>query len=103
MQARQVQRLAAPELEQRRARSVAVGGPAGARADAGVVGGGGRPCGSPSSGRCGRGGSRERRWSEQGSKETAGGAGCELRRRAGDSRWQKLLRAMGMDEADGSG
>ncbi|XP_039785410.1 uncharacterized protein LOC120651839 [Panicum virgatum] len=71
--------------------------------DAGVAGGGGWPRGSPSSGRCGRGGSRERRWLEQGSKEMAGGAGCELRRRAGDSRWQKLLRAMGMDEADGSG
>ena len=81
----------------------AAAGPTGARADAGVAGGGGWPRGSPSSGRCGRGGSRERRWLEQGSKETAGGAGCELCRRAGDSQWQKLLRAMGMDEADGSG
>ena len=102
MRARQVQRLAAPELEQRRARSVAAG-PAEARADAGVAGGGGWPRGSPSNGRCGRGGSRERRWSEQGSKETAGGSGCELLRRAGDSRWQKLLHVMGMDEAHGSG
>ena len=63
------QRLAAPELERRRARLVAVGG--------------GRPRGSPSGCGCGR-------WRRPAT-------------RVGDSRWQKLLRAMGMDEADGSG
>ena len=69
MRAWQVHRLAAPELEWRRARSVAVGG--------------GRPRGSPSGCGCGR-------WRRPAA-------------RVGDSRWQKLLRAMGMDEADGSG
>ena len=69
MRARQVQRLAAPELERRRARSVAVGG--------------GRHRGSPSG--CGSG-----RWGRPATQ-------------VGDSRWQKLLHAMGMDEAHGSG
>jgi len=98
MRARQVQRLAAPELEQRRARSVAAG-PAEARADAGVAGGGGWPRGSPSNGRCGRGGSRERRWSEQGSKETAG----RVRLRAAQEGGRQPMAEASPRDGDGGG